>query len=147
VNSIRSKIKVNILNLQKKIPVGELLLSKIRTVVRQTILSEAAKGTPEISLCLVDDKKMRQLNRRYFAKNTSTDVIAFNTGDIAVSTDTAVINSRVFKTAPLDELLLYVIHGTLHILGYDDKTARGRAVMENKSAKILKNIRRADVHT
>jgi probable rRNA maturation factor len=122
-------------------------LSKIRTVVRKTILSEAVKEAREISLCLVNDKKMKQLNRKYFGKDASTDVIAFNTGDIAVSTDTAVINSKVFKTAPLDELLLYVVHGTLHVLGYEDKTARERVVMENKSAKILKKIERANVDT
>ena len=142
-----SGIKINILNLQKKIPVGKLLLSKIRTVVRQTILSETVKESPEISVCLVDDKMMKRLNRKYFGKNTSTDVIAFNTGDIAVSTDTAAINSQVFKTTPPDELLLYVIHGTLHVLGYDDKTAGQRTVMENKSEKILKKFGWTNVDT
>ncbi len=142
-----SGIKVNILNLQKKIPVGKLLLSKIRTVVRQTILSEMVKETREISLCLVDDKTIKQLNRKYFGKSSPTDVIAFATGDVAVSTDTAIINASIFKTAPLYELLLYVSHGTLHVLGYEDKTARERAVMEHKAALVLKEIGMVNVNT
>ena len=146
MNSIRSRIKINILNLQKKMPVGRLFLSKIKKAVRETVTSEASPGVREFSLCLVDDKIMRQLNRKYFGRDASTDVIAFNTGDIAVSTDTAVINAGIFKTTPLDELLLYVIHGTLHVFGYDDKTVRQRTVMENKSENILKKIGRANVN-
>lgn len=147
MNSIRSRIKINILNLQKKIPVGRLLLSKIKRVIRKTVASETDRGIREISLCLVDDKTIKQLNRKYFGKAVPTDVISFDTGDVAVSTDTAVTNAGIFKTAPLDELLLYVAHGTLHVLGYEDKTARERALMERKAVAILKETGMINVDT
>jgi probable rRNA maturation factor len=147
VNSIKSSTKVSILNLQKKIPVGKLLLLKIKTVVRGTLLSEEARGDREVSVCLVDGKVMKNLNRKYFGKNNPTDVIAFNTGDIAVSTDAAIINARIFKTTPVYELLLYVAHGVLHILGYDDKTIQERKTMENKAKNIIAGSAVLNVHT
>ncbi len=57
--------------------------------------------------------------------------------DIFISTDTAVSNSKNFKTTPLYETYLYLIHGMLHILGYDDRTARERAVMRKKEKEYL----------
>lgn len=147
MNSIRGRVKINILNLQKKIPVGKLLVSKIKKVIKEAIFSELAGETREISLCLVTSTIIKRLNRKYFGKNNPTDVIAFNTGDIAVSTDAAVINARIFKTTPLYELLLYVAHGALHLLGYDDKTIQQRKAMENRAKNIIEKITTLNVHT
>lgn len=81
-------------------------------------------------------------------KDYATDVIAFDisegkkaiTADIAISTDRALRNAVVYRTSPLYETYLYVIHGVLHILGYDDKTGKERKVMEEKTRKILKHV-------
>lgn len=81
-------------------------------------------------------------------KNSSTDVIAFNLtdtkdlknvfADIVVSTDTAIRNTKIFKTTLFYELCLYVIHGLLHILGYNDKLKKQRQIMEKRQKEILK---------
>jgi len=60
--------------------------------------------------------------------------------DIIVSTDTAVRNAKAYKTSASYELNLYVVHGMLHFLGYDDKTARDRKKMDKKAAQYLLNI-------
>lgn len=138
---------VNIVNRQKKITVDRPLLLKIRKVIRQALAVSKARPCGKFSVCLVDAKLIRRLNRKYFGKNNSTDVIAFSTGDIAVSTDAAVINAAVFKTAPLYELLLYVVHGTLHILGYDDRTPVQRRIMKNEAEMILKKAGVINAHT
>jgi rRNA maturation RNase YbeY len=80
----------------------------------------------------------------------STDVIAFDNsldkrdetllGDIAVSTDTAIRNARIYKTTPLYEIYLYVIHGVLHLLGYDDKTQKERKIMQSKADHIISTL-------
>ena len=57
--------------------------------------------------------------------------------DIVVSTDTAVSNARIFKTSPSDELYLYVIHGTLHLLGYNDQTPKQKQIMRSKEKGVL----------
>jgi rRNA maturation RNase YbeY len=60
--------------------------------------------------------------------------------DIFISTDRAIANARVYKTKPLFELYLYVIHGILHILGYDDKKRTDRLRMQKKEKQILKTL-------
>jgi probable rRNA maturation factor len=88
------------------------------------------------------------LNLKYLGKNRATDVMAFDISknkakilaDIVISGDTAVKNSKEFKTSSLYEAYLYVIHGVLHILGYDDETAQQRKIMEYKAQRILKTL-------
>ena len=57
--------------------------------------------------------------------------------DIMISTDTAINNARKFKTTPDYELMLYVAHGILHILGYDDRTKTQMKRMRKKEAEYV----------
>lgn len=78
---------------------------------------------------------------------SSTDVISFNLSerfksdityaDIVISTDRAVYNAKIFNTGSLYELYLYVVHGVLHLLGYDDRNTKQRQLMDEKAARIL----------
>ncbi len=95
----------------------------------------------------MDDKSICELNLNYLGQNRPTDVMVFDfsesgtiAADIAISTDTAVTNSWVFKNTPLQELYLYVAHGILHLLGYDDKNDRGKRIMQEKAKLALNRI-------
>jgi probable rRNA maturation factor len=55
--------------------------------------------------------------------------------DIIISSDTAIRNAKIFKTRTAYELNLYVIHGLLHILGYDDRTLKQRKILQKKEDK------------
>jgi probable rRNA maturation factor len=88
---------------------------------------------------------IRRLNRKYHFRDAATDVLAFDLSDgrrmitdIVISTDTAVRNAKTFKTTPLYENHLYLVHGLLHIFGYDDHDAKGRGMMRRKEAHYLK---------
>jgi len=91
---------------------------------------------------------IQALNSRYLGKNIPTDVIAFGLGskkgrimgDIAVSVDTALRNAKLYHTSLLYEIQLYIIHGILHLLGYDDKTARQKALMRKKEEELIKKL-------
>lgn len=144
-------MKISIVNLQKKIPLGLALSRKVKKAVLGIISKERPKKTGQINICFVDDRKIRGLNKKYLKVDESTDVIAFNTleaphsdeisADIAICAETAVSNSKIFKTDCLYELFLYLIHGVLHVLGYDDKTAKQRKIMDLKSEKYMpKNL-------
>jgi rRNA maturation RNase YbeY len=61
--------------------------------------------------------------------------------DIVVSVDMAIHNASLFKTTPLYELCLYVIHGALHLLGYEDRTIKGRKLMQLKAETILAKLK------
>lgn len=86
---------------------------------------------------------------RFLSKDCPTDVIAFDlseskdkiTADIVVSTDTAYVNAERFKTHPVYEVYLYIVHGLLHIFGYDDKNPGQRKLMQRKAESILKNFK------
>ena len=100
-------------------------------------------------LCFVNDKLMRRYNRQYHKSDYPTDVLSFCLsedpdyilGEIIISTDTAKYNSRIYKTNPIKELNLYVIHGILHILGYDDLSPEDRKVMRKKEKYYLSKIK------
>jgi probable rRNA maturation factor len=133
-------------NLQKKAPVSASALGFISKAVSETLAFEKVKKGGEITVCIVSDAQIRELNLQYLGLYRPTDVIAFNLSarrdkkifaDIIVSAQTARANAVKFKTSLLSEILLYVIHGTLHVLGHDDKTDAARSRMDKKSGQIL----------
>ncbi len=102
-----------------------------------------------VSVLLCDNKTIRKINKRYLGKPTSTDVIAFSLkddlepgylGEVVVSVEEAVKASKRFSQSWQKELLLYLIHGILHLLDYDDTTLKKRKMMEAKQTKILQKV-------
>lgn len=137
-------MKVIVKNLQKKIPIVAPVLRKLKYAGIKALALEGINGPGEITVCLVDNKQIKEFNLLYLGRDNPTDVIAFNTGksggliaDIVVSTQAAIKAARIFKTTPLYELCLYAVHGLLHIIGYDDKTKREKQIMDKKSRQIL----------
>ena len=142
-------MEVTIINLQKKIALNPALNIKIKKAVRLTLLSEGCAKRGQVTVCLVDDRTISELNSKYLRHNNPTDVIAFNinlpaqetlSADLAISTDTVLANARIFSTSALYELLLYITHGTLHVLGYEDQAADKRRLMNEKSENILRSL-------
>jgi len=119
---------ISIKNQQKKIQID---LRKIRQVVRRLLLHTGCSDR-EISLLFVDDDEITEINRRYLRRNHATNVISFSflegefsginpviLGDIVISVDTA-LRDAVNGGIPLeDEMDFLIIHGLLHILGYN----------------------------
>jgi len=126
----------------------------LREVARGTLGAEGVKGGVEINLLLAGEAEITRLNRRYLGRDTPTDVIAFGAkkgmggaraargylGDIAISVDAARYNARRFKTTPKEEIALYVIHGILHLLGYDDTNERAKKLMEKRQFAIMRDV-------
>ena len=112
---------------------------------------EGLRGV-SLTILIVDDRAMRGYNKMYFGKNCSTDVISFPfletvreagyyLGDIVISAQRAKVVSKRIKRTTQSELILYVLHGLLHLLGYQDGTSEKRAVMVQKQNKILEKWR------
>ena len=140
-------MKVAVRNLQKKIPVNPKRITK---AVLKILSIEGIRNSGEKTFCFVNDTKIKELNSKYLGKNKPTDVIAFDIAepkspdkifaDIAISTDRAIDNAARFKTSPLFELYLYVIHGVLHILGYDDRNKKDKLLMRKRESHLLKTL-------
>ena len=108
----------------------------------------------EISILLADDKKMRELNNQYRGQDRSTDVLAFPQndggrekpithflGDVVVSIVTARWQSTQHKLSLEEELIVLLIHGILHLLGYDHERSDEEARhMKEKTRELFCQI-------
>jgi probable rRNA maturation factor len=101
--------------------------------------SEPLAKLPEVSVVFVSDKRIAKIHRQFINDPTPTDVITFQHGEIFVSTETAKRQARQFGTSFDAELRLYLVHGLLHLAGFDDKTATGAAEMKRLQERIVRS--------
>lgn len=139
-------MNINIKNFQKRLPIQPI---RIKGIIRRVLAEEKVKAKGEVTVCFVDASAIRQINLNYRGRNLTTDVIAFNLtapkdkgiraiiADIIISTDAAFSNARIFKSTARDELFLYVIHGLLHLLGYDDENKKEKSRMQQRQEELL----------
>ena len=105
----------------------------------------------ELSILLTDDKKIRELNKQYRNKNISTDVLSFSQtegeedglehnllGDIVISTSTAMRQCSEHNLSIDEEIVLLLIHGILHLLGFDhDRSDEDDVYMKEKTSELF----------
>lgn len=143
---------ISILNLQRKV---RLSLSGLG-VWTGKILKELGWRRIRLSVAVVDDSQISRLHHRFLGVKGPTDVLAFSQtegrafpgwgwgalflGDIAVSVETAKRAGPKFGNRWDEELLLYITHGVLHLMGYQDSTARRKAKMDNRQEKVLEKV-------
>ena len=108
-----------------------------------------ARRPVEVEVRSVSDKEIRALHRRWLGDGSTTDVISFPLseprdpvlrGSLAVSWDTAVREAARRGHPPYHEWMLYVVHGTLHLLGHDDRSAADRARMRRAERSVLETL-------
>ena len=92
---------------------------------------------PEISVVMISDRRIGALHREFMNDPTPTDVITFQHGEIFISTDTAKRQARQFGTSFEHELRLYLVHGLLHLAGFDDQTLAGRREMKRVQERVV----------
>ena len=97
----------------------------------------------DLSIILVSDRRMAELHRRFLDLSGPTDVITFQHGEIFVSAETARSHARRFGNSLEDELRLYVVHGLLHLHGFDDKSPADATEMERAQEKLVAAATRA----
>ena len=121
----------------------------IKKACLTTLKSERRGAAGEINVIFLDRRRMRAMNQRFLKHDYDTDVIAFPFssppafGDIYISVSQAKVQATELEHPLLREILTLAIHGTLHPLGYDDKTKSKKAVMFRKQDSILEKIPRA----
>lgn len=100
----------------------------------------------EVSIVLVDDNEIKQINREYRNINKPTNVLSFELGDdvllgdIYISLDTVVREAKQEKISVEHHVAHMVVHGVLHLLGYDHINDKEAIVMETKETKILSKM-------
>jgi len=97
----------------------------------------------EVNVVLVSDRRIAELHQRFLNEPGPTDVITFQHGEIVISAETAKRQARAFRTSTELELRLYLVHGLLHLCGFDDKTAAGARDMKRLQEKLVRRVQRA----
>jgi len=125
---------------------------KLERVVRFTLKSVGVKEA-RLSIAFISDSRIKRLNHLYRGKKRPTDVLAFSMregkrlkkdssilGDIAISVDRARKQAKRFNSTFKREIYLYIIHGILHLTGYDDEKAASGRSMRRKETEILDRL-------
>jgi len=98
----------------------------------------------QLGIVLVDDATIAKLNLQYHATPGPTDVLSFNygegQGELIISVECAVRQARRFRTTVARELVLYVVHGILHLHGYDDQTPKDRRRMRAAERRLMSRL-------
>ncbi|PYJ28768.1 MAG: rRNA maturation RNase YbeY [Verrucomicrobia bacterium] len=135
--------KVSVRNLQRKISVNVAGLQKFAVKALQNCLQLQKKKQTDlrklrdIFVWLISDRRMSQLHRQFLGQTGPTDVLTFQHGEIFISAETAKQHARVFANSLMHELQLYIVHGLLHLHGFDDRTPAGARKMKRMQERIL----------
>ena len=136
--------RIQVHNLQRKIPVNISELQEFAAkAVRHCLDSRKRKQTDlrklhDIFVWLISDRRMVRLHRQFLGQTAPTDVLTFQHGEIFISVETAKRHARLFGNSIMRELQLYVIHGVLHLQGFDDRTQAEARKMRRTQEKILR---------
>ena len=135
--------KINVQNLQRKITVNVAELEKFAINAAQHALQlherrqTELRKLSEIFICLISDRRMALLHRKFLGRPEPTDVLTFQHGEIFISVDTARRHARAFKDSLICEFKLYIVHGLLHLHGFDDQTPSEAQKMKAAQERIL----------
>jgi len=108
------------------------------------VLNAIGNGESSATIAFVSDTKIRELNRQFRGVDKATDVLSFpagesiNLGDIAVSVDTAAVQAKENGLSFNDEIAQLILHGLLHLCGYDHETDNGE--MNRFELKLRKKL-------
>ena len=124
----------------------QLNKSSIQSLL-ENILLDNKQNTGSINIIMTDDDTLRLMKKEYFNQDLYTDVIAFNIdddpfeGEIYISHDRIKDNAKKFNQSFEDELKRILIHGSLHLCGYDDKTPKEKLEMTSLEENYLEKFR------
>ena len=101
----------------------------------------------DLNYIFCSDEYLLERNIKYLGHDTLTDIITFNycegkiiNSDIMISIDRVKENSTIFENTFLDELHRVMIHGVLHLIGYDDQNEKEKQIMKEKEDFYLKKL-------
>jgi probable rRNA maturation factor len=132
---------ISIRNLQRKIAfdrtaLEQFALRALRLCCQQP--GASLTNREEIGVLVVSDRKIADLHRRFMKIAGPTDVITFQHGEIFISADTAQRQAAAYGTSLEHELRLYLVHGLLHLHGFDDHDPAARRRMDSVQEGIVR---------
>jgi len=128
---------------------------RLSAIATHTLESEDVDDSAELSVLLVSAGHMRRLNKHFAGDDYATDVLAFPMmdddddeeesgpllGDVVICPQVAARNADRIGHSLDDELAVLIVHGTLHLLGYDHQGPKDKEAMERRQSEILASFR------
>ena len=128
----------------------------VRELTRALLEEELGLANYALGISFISASRMAEINREYLQHEGSTDVITFDyregygagsesselAGEIYISMSDARRQAREFRTRWEAEVVRYIVHGVLHLRGYDDVTAAKRRVMKREENRLLRRLKR-----
>jgi probable rRNA maturation factor len=128
----------------------------VRRAAQAALRNEGHSG--QVTIVITDDDNIRELNRDFLGKDSTTDVLAFAAqetadpfvaapeadeylGDVIISYPRALAQAKQFGHSPKEEVHLLVVHGILHLLGYDHATEDEKLLMWSRQDTVLRQLR------
>ena len=128
----------------------------LKAAVMATLRKAAPHVVGEVAVVLTGDDEIRRLNKRYRDKDRATDVLSFDVddgrnagepfGDVVVSVETARRQARAYGAPLLEEMQRLIVHGTLHLCGYDHHERREAARMHGLTRRLLRDLKAGGGH-
>ena len=139
-------ISVHVSNRQKDLKISNL---SVRHLVR-AVLAQQKVDCREVAFYFVGEKRIISLHKQFFNDPTPTDCITFpvdqeTLGEIFVCPKAAIDYCKTHGGNPYEETTLYIIHGILHLLGYDDLEPAKRRVMRKKEKECMAHLKTAKI--
>lgn len=137
-------VRVEILNRQRRWSVDT---ARLRELTEAVLAREFGVGEASLGVRLIGAAAMAAMNWRWLRHEGSTDILTFDHrerpeaplyGELFVSVDDAVVQAADFRTDPGAELFRYVVHGILHLQGYDDTVPAARRVMKRIENRVVR---------
>ncbi len=123
--------------------------NKIKKLIKKVISNEK-KNSDDLIFIFTTDDKLIEINKEFLKHNYYTDIIAFNysngrniRGEIYISIDTVKYNAYNYKVSLIIEILRVMIHGTLHLCGYDDRTDKMQKAMRKLEEKWISEYKKS----
>lgn len=143
LSAANPKAVITVQNFQKNLSLNPVSVKNtIHSILKFRRISNA-----ELTFVFVSRQKIAALNKQFLGRACATDVLAFDLsegrgkclrGDIIISTDAVIRQSALFGQPLARELALYMIHGILHLSGYDDHSPKDIVRMRAEEQRILK---------
>ncbi len=122
---------------------------KIRILIEKIIRKEG-KYSENLLFIFTDNSKILEINREFLNHNWFTDVISFDyseekyniKGEIYISIETVKINANNYKVSLKSEVLRVMVHGTLHLCGYEDSNERLKILMRREEDQWIEELKR-----
>ncbi|MBE7443944.1 MAG: rRNA maturation RNase YbeY [Planctomycetia bacterium] len=140
-------MKLDVINLQKRYPIDK---NKIKKLVRNVLKVEKKDKDAELNIVFIDNKGIKEMNRNFLGHTYATDVLSFAyheplrenavTGEIIVSVEMAAQRAQKCGYSIEGETALYLVHGLLHLFGYDDKQKRDAKKMHQREGELLSGL-------